>query len=372
MEPEASAVINNSLNCKGCGAILNFAPGTHSLKCNYCGVSNEIESAPDSREIITLDYEAFIAQSENCRQDAGLKTVKCNSCGSSTVLAANVTADKCPFCTSPLVLDLSAEKQYVRPHYVLPFFVTKDAAIQYFQKWMKGLWFAPNDLVKKVSGNMMPSLQGVYIPHWAFDADTNTRYEGQRGEHYYVTETYTENVNGRSETRTRQVRHTRWYSASGTVQCDFRDLVVPASKSLPTKTLNKLGPWAFNMLLKFDERYISGFRAETYQLAPEAGFDQAVIMMQPEIESAIRNDIGGDEQRIDDTDSDYFNKGIKYLMLPVWVSSYTYSGKVYQFTINASTGEVIGERPLSWIKITLTVLLVIILLIIGFMVFGNK
>ncbi|WP_431198712.1 zinc finger domain-containing protein [Mucilaginibacter sp. P19] len=51
------SAINNSLNCSGCGALLHFNPGTHNLLCDYCGVSNAIESAPDSRDILPYDYD---------------------------------------------------------------------------------------------------------------------------------------------------------------------------------------------------------------------------------------------------------------------------------------------------------------------------
>jgi hypothetical protein len=125
------------------------------------------------------------------------------------------------------------------------------------------------------------------------------------------------------------------------------------------------------MLVKFDERYMSGFRSETYQLDPERGFVKAAEQTAGEINSAIRDDIGGDEQRIDSTDTQYLDKAIKYLMLPVWVSAYNYNNKVYQFTVNASTGEVIGQRPVSAIKIILAVLLLIVLIITGVILYQN-
>ena len=46
----------------------------------------------------------------------------------------------------------------------------------------------------------------------------------------------------------------------------------------------------------------------------------------------------------------------KHLLLPVWLLAYRYHEKIYQVMINATTGEVQGERPYSWIKITLAVL----------------
>jgi hypothetical protein len=45
----------------------------------------------------------------------------------------------------------------------------------------------------------------------------------------------------------------------------------------------------------------------------------------------------------------------KHILLPVWLSTFRYNNKVYQFLINARTGEVQGERPYSPAKITLAV-----------------
>jgi hypothetical protein len=45
----------------------------------------------------------------------------------------------------------------------------------------------------------------------AFDEHFQSSYTGQRGDDYWTTETYTTTENGRSVTRTRQVRRTRWH-----------------------------------------------------------------------------------------------------------------------------------------------------------------
>ena len=55
----------------------------------------------------------------------------------------------------------------------------------------------------------------------------------------------------------------------------------------------------------------------------------------------------------------------------MYVSSYNYNNKVYQFLVNARTGEIQGQRPYSWVKIGLFILL--ILVIIGTIYFfGNQ
>jgi hypothetical protein len=49
-------------------------------------------------------------------------------------------------------------------------------------------------------------------------------------------------------------------------------------------------------------------------------------------------------------------------LLPVWIASYRYSNKVYNFMVNGQTGKVQGEAPISWWKVLLTVLIVLLLL----------
>lgn len=354
-------VLNPSLKCNGCGALLYFSPGSRNLKCDHCGQTNAIEVDQTGTLIESVDYDDFIDHIHLDKKSDDLKVVNCSDCGSQTILSSFTTSDKCSFCTAPLVLSPQDGQQYLPPHYILPFEINKQQGVNYFQQWLKGLWWTPNDLAKKVSASAS-SLQGVYLPHWTYDTDTITDYNGRRGDYYYTTEEYTVTENGKSETRTRQVRHTRWSSVSGRVNCNFSDLVVPASKSLPNETLNDLAPWNFKLLVKFDERYMSGFRSETYQIDPQQGLLMAIEQTKNNIRAEINSDIGGDEQEVDHTETDYLNKAIKYIMLPVWVSAYSYNNKIYQFTVNASTGEVIGQRPLSWIKIVLFVLMVLILI----------
>ena len=50
--------------------------------------------------------------------------------------------------------------------------------------------------------------------------------------------------------------------------------------------------------------------------------------------------------------------------MPVWVLAYTYGAQTFQVIVNGYTGAVAGKYPLSWIKIGLTVIAVIILVII--------
>src|SRR5215213_6880701 len=115
---------------------------------------------------------------------------------------------------------------------------------------------------------------GVYIPFWTYDAYTASRYTGERGEHYYTTEHYTErDAQGREVQRTRQVQHTRWHPASGQVERWFDDILVPATRSLPPQRLTALEPWDLQELTGYEPAYLSGYRAQRYQVDLAEGFE---------------------------------------------------------------------------------------------------
>ncbi|HEY8969516.1 MAG TPA: hypothetical protein VIM64_10490 [Puia sp.] len=359
---EQTVIQNTTLQCSSCGATLHFAPGTHQLQCSYCGAANDIAET-DSSPIVSFDYEEFIANGNGGEASKIASVISCKNCGASTTLPPEVNSDNCPFCASPLVLSEAQTQQIRKPHYILPFLVPQQKALEDFRSWLKRLWFAPSDLTKMVSGDAR-QFKGVYIPHWSYDADTMSDYVGSRGEYYYTTETYTETVDGEEVTRTREVRHTAWFPTSGQVSNTFNDILISASNSLPQDVAARLEPWRLESLVHYNEQYVSGFRSELYQLDATRCLEEAKRRMQPYIRESILNDIGGDEQVIDNIDTSYGNIGLKYILLPAWISAYRYNNKLYHFTVNACTGEVVGERPYSAMKIALAVIAGIILIIL--------
>ena len=56
----------------------------------------------------------------------------------------------------------------------------------------------------------------------------------------------------------------------------------------------------------------------------------------------------------------------KYTLLPVWMVTYKYLGKIYVYGMNGQTGKVYGELPLSKRKVAITALIIgLIILTLG-------
>lgn len=349
--------------CPQCGAPTSLMPGTDSLACDHCGAKIPID-APN-RPIVEHDFAQALAGANRAtvaQVAQGAREVQCKVCGARAIVTRQ--SDRCAFCDAPMVVELTTNEQTILPESVLPFVVDQKTAGGKFHKWLSSRWFAPGDLSKRAKKDGM---DGVYLPYWTYDARTTTRYVGQKGKHYWESETYTEN----GETKTRQVQKTAWYPASGTVYVPFDDVLVPATETLPRKLVEKLEPWDLPQLRPFDGKYLAGFIAERYQVELADGFKTAQGRMEPVIRQAIYRDIGGDEQRIIGMDTAYDGVTFKHVLLPLWLSSFRYREKVYRVTVNARTGEIAGQRPWSWMKIVLLIA-VIIAIIVGIVLLAER
>lgn len=347
---------SSDFKCQQCGAKLTFKPGSQALVCQYCNFKNVIKASKEPIE--ELDYHEYLKKAEAGDVTEEKLYIKCNACGAESTSEANVTSQECAFCGSEIV-STAHSKKLIKPRSLLPFKVTRNTARESYKTWLHSLWFAPNALKKKA--RLEASLNGIFVPYWTFDSITTSDYTGERGQYYYVTVTKTRtNAEGEQETYTERERRTRWYSTEGRVSNDFNDVLVLASRTLPRKYTEALEPWDLKNLVPYQDKYLSGFKAESYQVNLKKGFKLAKDIMDDEIRETIRRDIGGDEQRIHSVNTHYKNISFKHILLPVWLSAYRYHEKVYRFLVNARTGEVQGERPYSWVKITLAILAVIV------------
>jgi len=367
MPESAVASVQRQFPCAGCGASLEYEPGTDLLKCQHCGLEQKIPSV--SHEIPQLDFLSFLQQLPETESVGEVLTVRCGTCGAETSMPPDATAGSCPFCGGGIVATATSKKA-IRPQGVLPFKIDRKQSIQLFQQWVNGLWFAPSALKKRAECS---AIHGVYVPAWTYDANTETDYTGERGEHYWETESYTEtDAQGHTVTNTRQVQRTRWWPASGHVRNRFDDLLVMATRTLPPKHLNHLQPWDWPALTAYEDEYLSGFAAESYQVSLGEGFDTAKQLMEPTIRSTACQDIGGDEQRVSSMQTDYRDVTFRHLLLPVWISAYQFQGRAFRFLINARTGAVRGERPYSFWKIAGLVVGILLLIAIIFAIASNR
>ncbi|MBN1580723.1 MAG: zinc ribbon domain-containing protein [Anaerolineae bacterium] len=364
--------------CPQCNAELAFDAAQGLMICSFCGYKAPVEEAGSMTEVHTetqIDEAAVeeieehnltewldrLSKAEGAGWGTETKTFKCRSCNAAVAVDPGVTATVCPFCGSHHVIAQEESAKLIQPESLIPFQIDQKTAIAKFRTWLGKGWFRPNE-VKRIANNADARVQGVYLPFWTFDAQTFSRWNAEAGYYYYVTERYTVTVNGRRETRTRQVRKVRWQPASGTHNEFFDDVLVYATRSVQERILQRIYPFDTKQLVPYRPQYLAGWRAEEYQIDLAEGWKMGQAIIDDRLRTACGSEVPGDTHRNLRVQTQFSNLTFKHVLLPVWIASYRFNNKVYNFMVNGKTGQVHGEAPISWWKVVLTVLIVLVLL----------
>ena len=336
--------------CPCCGGVMDFDPKTGGLCCPYCGHTEAIsvdESIPETAQELDL---ASADKTENCDWGVAKKTVICQACGAESIYDALEISAVCPFCGSNQVMEAAAQDA-MAPGGVVPFQITDKQASELFKKWIKKKWFCPK-LAKESA--KAKHFKGIYLPYWTFDAETKSDYTGEYGK-----DRRKKGPNGEEHVET------SWYFVSGTYKESFDDELVCATTNHNQSMLHGVEPFRTAENKAYKPEYVAGFAAERYAIGIKEAWEMAKesirYKLKGNIERQIERTHNADHVRNLSVHTLFSNLTYKYLLLPVWISSYKYKEKVYQFMVNGQTGKVSGKTPISIPKVIITVAAVILI-----------
>lgn len=337
------------LACPTCASQLRFAPGTTHLTCVRCGTTTAIE-VRTGPALVEQPYDEWERDNDG-RQVSSLGGVvlTCEGCHATTESAA--LASICQFCRGHLV-PVTQPDGVVPPSGVLPFLIDRRQAADAFVAWVNDRDVGVDEL-KNV--NAAESFTSTYLPLWTFSATATTAYEGQRGIRKAVRLD-----DGRVELRA------DWHDVSGSVDTpvashvvEGRDLGIGQSRIVRKLDLTATVP--------FQPEYLAGHTATRYDVDPAAAFDEVRRKVEKKrVRNDVRDDIGGDETRIESTTTTYSDVRFALLLAPLWVLTYIAGGKTWMVLVDGRTGQVEGEYPIDRVKFTLLVFKWIAIFVLGF------
>lgn len=350
--------------CPACGGTMDFDPKTGGLSCPYCGHQQEIErkveaAADESQAPSQSAAELRLEDAEkveNCDWGLATKTVICKSCGAESVYDVNEISAVCPYCGSNQVMEAS-DQNTMAPGGVIPFKIDQKEAGNRFLGWIKKKFFAPKAAKESAKAG---KFQGIYLPYWTFDANTSSTYRAQ-----YGIDRTVEDSDGNSTTVT------DWFTTRGHYEEFIDDELVCGSSLHDERMLRELEPFNTGDNVIYKPEYVAGFGAERYSIGIKEAWqkakDRILDHLKQMISDKIRNEHRADHVRGLEINADFKDMTYKYLLLPVWISSFKYKDKVYQFMVNGETGKVSGRSPVSVLKVILTILVVIAIIAICYM-----
>lgn len=330
--------------CPNCGATVVYDPETRGLLCEYCGYRKTLPS-PDKEESVTeMD---FLSADKRHSFDWGAqkKSIVCSNCGGESIYDILETAAVCPFCGSTSVMP-AATQDSIAPGGVCPFEIPMKQAGGLFSKWLKSRIFTPSAAKKQAKPE---AFKGVYLPYWTFDAMTTSAFSGQAG------------YDRRVKRGDNYVTETTWRPVSGVYQEFVDDQLVVGSKRSAESGVKKAEPFDFAKLVPYRPELVAGFIAERYSIGLEEGWKNARELIRARLHYNIEHHIR-DKWHADRAGSVLFSTNYdkityKYILIPVWMSSFSYKGKSFQFVVNGQTGKVGGRAPVSPLRVAIAVLI---------------
>lgn len=346
-QEQTEAVTNKK--CPSCGATIEYDPATRGMLCSYCGYRKELQSPENDAGVSEIDFDqAESTQSFNW--GAEKKVVICHNCGGEEIYDALETAAVCSFCGSTQVMP-AAGAQSIAPGGVCPFIVPVDHAGGLFTKWLKCRIFTPTEAKRQARPN---AFRGVYLPYWTFDTMTTSTFSGRAGNDRMV------------KRGDHTVTETDWRNVSGVYQEFINDYTVVGTNKEGNALVRRAEPFDFSQLVPYRPELLAGFGAERYSI----GLKDAWAQAQEAIRSILRGNIAKYIRRVWHADraegirfsTQYDKVTYKYILLPVWLSSFTYKGKLFQFVVNGQTGKVGGKAPISALRVIIAIIVALIVI----------
>ncbi|MBQ4256879.1 MAG: hypothetical protein II714_04415 [Oscillospiraceae bacterium] len=322
-----------SLKCPNCGGELKWEAESQLLVCEYCDSNFTEEEVSHLTEGQTPDAEE-IAQGEAFSQDTDLYI--CNSCGAQIFSDHATAATFCYYCHNPVTLTGRLSGEF-RPEKVIPFKVARENAVLMFQEHCRKKWFLPGDFTKL---STMEKLTGLYVPFWLADANVEAYAD------YTATRSH--------KSRRGDTTHVRvdTFSLTREAQMSYNGVPADGSRKIDDTIMDAIEPFDYRELKDFDISYLAGLYCDKYDVDKAEVLGRIRTRIEAGAVKRLREDIAPMYETVTEKNHRIRMLGVRwhYMMMPVWFFTYKYAGKVYEFAMNAQTGKVAGQYPVSKLK----------------------
>ncbi len=315
--------VQAALRCTVCGGQRQFAPEIEGLRCDSCGTETDIinDGRLDARREQAFDPSDW--EDEPPEID---HAHRCETCGGEVVFVGRAVSERCPYCDGAVVL-FGGHAHFV-PSGLIPFGNTQAGAEATIERWLRGRWAAPSDLLARAQAG---HLAAVYAPFWTFDASKAIDYIGAK--------------------RSGRGKNAHSTMVSGHLFLNFDDVIIAASDHV-TPAIRDGIMHGFNpeWLRPYQPEYLAGFAAELHGARVSDGLAALSRDVKVQIEKRIRDDIGG---TVNQVTYNAHMSGIRFrrVLLPLWILHYRYGGKPKRVVVSGIDGRCFGERPYSFAKL---------------------
>lgn len=340
--------------CPNCGCKLKYNADTHIYHCIHCTSDYTADELKEKNKEID---EALKKESiENDTKDLEHSPViyKCSNCGAEIITDEDTIINFCYYCNSPITLG-GRFLEDLEPDYIIPFKISKEEAEDKFYKLIKGKMFLPKTFV-----NSIDKLSGVYFPYWFTDCKVSGRYSAD-GKN---VKSWIADGLDYTEIRVYDIRR------SGIIE--FNNINNFAIKGGKTNFIAAVQPFNEKEMINFNIEHLSGFMAEKGNITLEEISNKTKNQVSQYTKRLLEESIGEyDRITHKKVSSEVISSKYEYVLLPVWVFTYTMGGKTYYYALNGQTGKAVANLPACRIKLSLLVIGVFLLCLIIVVMIGG-
>jgi len=326
--------------CPNCTGPLRFDGASGQQKCDHCGASFDLAVI----EQLFADQEHAAAGTEQqwdlsmaggnwSEEDtAKMRSYSCPSCGAGIICDDTTAATSCPYCGNNTIVPGQFAGQ-LRPDYVIPFKLDKQAAKDALKKYYKGKKFLPKSFT---ATNHIDEIKGIYVPFWLFDgqSDASISFHGT---------VVRKHRSGDYETTTTD--HFRVHR-EGSVA--FEKVPVDGSSKMPDAHMDAIEPFNYSGLKAFSSAYLPGFLADKYDVTAQECSVRANARIKASTENAFAKTTSGYTTVTPEHSGVWLRQGkVSYALMPVWTLLTKWQGKDFLFAMNGQTGKLIGDLPID-------------------------
>ena len=337
-----------SYACPNCGANVNYDISAGGIACEYCGYVAPVKAVKLGQSADEFEFTLETISQSLHGWGTKRQILQCESCGGKLSIPDGTISTSCPFCSSNKVNLLTSPEESLRPRFLIPFKITLEKIHPLATAWLGKGWFHPSELAAKT---IIRRFKGVYLPFWTFDTKVDANWRAQVG--YEKTERHYNAREKRRETRTRIV----WRWQNGDVQLNIDDFLVIGShrNHINHHILEKLYPYDMQSLVAYEPDYLAGWHAQAYQTTLTEAWNIGKSAIRANARKACYHNIPSHHVRNFSMSADFADESWRYILLPVYLSSYKYEEKIYQVMINGQSGAIAGQKPVAWWKIWLAI-----------------
>ena len=323
--------------CPCCGGAIEFDSSLQKMKCPYCDTEFDMETLASydaglKDEQDSMEWETSAGGEWQEGEANGLRSYICRSCGGEIVGDANTAATSCPFCGNPVVM-MGQFSGALRPDFVIPFKLDKNAAKAGLQKHLTGKRLLPKIFKYQ---NHIDEIKGVYVPFWLFDTDADARVR------YRTTKLRCWSDSEYNYTETSHFLVHRGGSVG------FEHVPVDGSSRMADDLMESIEPYDFSDAVGFQTAYLAGYFADKYDVGADESIERANERVKKSAEEAFASTVEGYDTVTAESSSVQLHGGkAKYALYPVWILNTTWKGQKYTFAMNGQTGKFVGDLPVD-------------------------